>query len=64
MQKITLFRDIPQKPLINSVNRKGRMRIINYMFQRTTYEVSEVSELASDVQLVLSSKLREQHNGK
>lgn len=40
------------------------MGIINYMFQRITYEVSDVSELASDVQLVLSSKLREQYNGK
>lgn len=64
MQKVTLFRDIPQKHLINSVKRKGRMGIINCMFQRTTYEVSEVSQLASDVQLVLSNNLREQYNGK
>lgn len=40
------------------------MEIINCMFQRTTYGVSDVSELASNVQLVSSSKLREQYNGK
>lgn len=40
------------------------MGIINCMFQRTTYEVSEVSELAADVQLVLSNKLREPYGGK
>lgn len=40
------------------------MGIINCMFQRTTYEVSEVSQLASDVQVVLSNNLREQYNGK
>lgn len=34
------------------------------MFQRITYKVSDISELASDVQLVLSRKLREQYNGK
>lgn len=64
LQKVTLFRDIPLKHSINNVKRRGRMGIINCMFQRTTYEVSDVSELASDVQLVLSSKLREQYNGK
>lgn len=40
------------------------MGIINCRFQRTTYEVYDISELASDVQLVLSSKLREQYNRK
>lgn len=64
LQRVTLFRDIPLKHSINSVKRRGRMGIINCMFQRTAYEVSDVSELASDVQPVLSSKLREQCNGK
>lgn len=57
MQKVTLFRNIPLKQLINNVKRKGRMEIINCMFQRTTYKVSDVSELTSDVQLVLSCKV-------
>jgi len=64
VHKVTVIGYISQKYLLSSVKREGRMGIINCVFQRTFYEVYEVSELSSDVQLVLNCKLRDQYNGK
>lgn len=50
VHKVTISRDIPWKYMLNSVKREEKTGIINCIFRGAPYEVSE---LYSDVQLVL-----------